>query len=277
MDTATTTTADYASIPAMHWSRLRHLATSPRAYQIALDRPPEDTPSMRFGRLVHCLILRPTDFADEWSVWGGQRRAGKAYDAFVSDLAGREECSIDEYRRASDCWDAMRLVMPPRAKELLCEEPIDVECSVFGRRKARPDLVYERSDGQAVLVELKTARSIEPRAFGRAVYDMHYLGQLAWYRQIWERLNGRRLECEIWAVQSDGTDAAVYAVSEADMRVGERLVERLVDLWVECTSSGRWPGVQVDRDTPLALELPRWAYDADGVQKLTFGGLEIEL
>jgi exodeoxyribonuclease VIII len=59
---------DYASIEALNWSTLRHLATSALLLQWRADHPQPDSRAMMLGRAIHCAVLEPERWASDYIV-----------------------------------------------------------------------------------------------------------------------------------------------------------------------------------------------------------------
>src|SRR5690242_15396494 len=77
--------AAYEHIDAQNWSVLKHARTSMLAYRHAVENPTDDTPRFGLGRAIHTAILEPAKLQEEYAVFDGDRRAGKAWDAFFEE------------------------------------------------------------------------------------------------------------------------------------------------------------------------------------------------
>jgi exodeoxyribonuclease VIII len=130
------------------------------------------------------------------------------------------------------------------------------------RMKARADLVITYAD-RVILVDLKSARDVDPRSFGAAAARFGYHGQLAHYAHGLEQVYKLPVECCIIAVESSAPhDAAVYHLDDLAMEAGCQMRDRLLSELAECEAAQEWPG-QVPH--AATLQLPVWALpDIDG-------------
>jgi hypothetical protein len=133
--------------------------------------------------------------------------------------------------------------------------------------KGRADCITDR------IVDLKTAREVEPRRFSYAASDYLYHGQMAFYHDG-ARLAGLDIDMPpvIIAVQNAPPyDVAVYQVSEDALEAGRRLYQGLLDRLAECLQKDEWPGAVPG---VVDLELMAWAAgveDKDGADALDWG------
>jgi exodeoxyribonuclease VIII len=262
--------AQYDRIEAVNFSTLKAMALSPLHYQHARAERPEPTWAMILGNVVHMAVLEPDRLPVDCAVFRGARRAGKEWDAFEAANAGRIILKEPEYEHALAIRDAVHA--HPLAASLLArgaaEQSLTWTDEVTGLAcKARLDWV-----GPGVLVDLKTARTVEARQFGAMAARLLYHVQMAHYRaglMAW----GIDVPTKIIAVENTAPyDVAVFDVDEHALYAGEEQRRELLDRVAECTRSGLWPGRYADA---LPLELPSWVFpddeDADGMG-LDFGG-----
>lgn len=215
----------------VHFSTLKRIAQSPMHYRYALAHPPSDTPSFRFGRLVHGLVLG----GHEPLVYDGDRR-GKAWADFKAAHEGADIVTADEMARARAAADAV--LSHREAARLLdgCETEVAIDWQIGERACAgRVDALHPSR-----VVELKTASTADPERLMRAARHYGYHAQLSWYA------HGAGLvapEAYIIAVES----AAPHAVSV--LRLTPRTLDegaRIWRLWIErllaCEAADEWPG-----------------------------------
>jgi hypothetical protein len=74
---------EYAALPRTNWSSLKHVGVSPAHYAHEVDVPSPPTASMAAGNAFHTALLEPHLFETRYVVWQGERRQGKAWEAFV--------------------------------------------------------------------------------------------------------------------------------------------------------------------------------------------------
>jgi hypothetical protein len=217
----------------VHFSNLKAMALSPAHYQARLNAPAAQTPAMRFGQLVHAVIL-----GGAFEVWPGDRR-GKAWELFKDAHPDALIVTCDEYDKARLMSDAVRV--HPIASTLIvghCEK--EMSFTLNGRACAgRLDVV--NGDG-CFWTELKSANCTEPYRFQRAALRMSYHAQMAWYQDM-AIANGIPARTGyIVAVET----APPFAVTV--LRLTPRALEegrKLCRLWLErligCEQCHEWP------------------------------------
>lgn len=244
---------DYSTLPGINWSTLKHMRDSPMAYRHACYNQRADTPALRFGRAVHCLLLTTETWASEFAVFDGQRR-GKAWEEFEQNATGKTILKPEEYWQASAV--AFAVLGNKTARKYLdgarCEVPVQwtdfdtgLEC------KCRPDAIQERT-----LIEFKTTTSAETRRFGNEAARYGYHMQAAHY---WNALTatGNRPEKIVFIVAEKNPpyDVSVFRMDDMALGLARDEVAALLRRVRECTDSGEWPGRYPDEQL---LSLPTW-------------------
>ncbi len=261
---------EYDSITdCVNWSTLREAVKSGLAYQHRLNNPSEETDAMRLGRATHTAVFEPDRLLHEYVMWSGGTRRGNEWDAFKAMHAGRTILKPDEYDTAAAIRDAVH--SHKVAKRLLQRGQAECTLRWVDKQsglacKSRLDWLTARS-----LVDLKTTRNIEARAFGRHAAEMLYHCQLA-FAVMGLASHGRKVKTRIIAVEQElPHDVAVYELNEDILWAGEVRVRDALELVAACRTRKRWPGRYPD-EQPLAL--PSWEYPADDIElELTEAGI----
>jgi len=222
-----------------------------------MDHPLDDTPAMARGRALHQAVLEPGTYCP--AIYSG-RRAGAAWEAFQLEhdletiLNESEAAEIDGMARAilTDPV-AMQYLIGPGRNELSIDW-YDSESEIFC--KGRIDRITD--DG--VLIDVKSSRDSEARAFGLAAFRYGYHGQMAFYRDGLRNNDVKVVKAINIVVQASppyevsvfgyGIDEAIYA--------GELLYHKLLMELAQCIDSGQWPGRYREEQ---AIQLPKWAGD----------------
>lgn len=265
-------TCDRAAYDAMtaacNWSTLKYACTSALAYQHALTSPKEETDAMRLGRLVHTAVFEPESLDTEYATWHGGRRAGGDWEAF---RAANAHLTII---KPEDLETALRIAFAVRSHKVAgrllakgqAESTVtwrDPETGI--RCKARLDWVTSR-----FVVDLKTTRDIDARAFGRNAGQMLYHAQLAFY-QMGLAANGLKRKAKIIAVENqEPFDVAVFGLDENVLWAGECRVKEALALVARCRRSHQWPG-RYPKETPLML--PAYEYPKDDENEFSLADL----
>lgn len=262
----------YASIPAVNWSTLKHLRVSPLEYQYRLTHP-TDSAAFTFGRAVHAALYEPEQFAAHWVVYPGPVRRGKEWDAFRLAHEDDEIITLAERDAAQRMADAVRShpVAGPMVEGSYVEQGIrwideetGVEC------KGRVDQVNGR------LGDLKSAQTIDPRQFASASARYGYHTQMAFYL---DGLAANGIEFGeapvLIAVEKDEPyDLIVYELPPNAIEKGREEYRHLLDVLALCRETGKWPGRAT---APVQLTLPAWVSEpATATEPLTMGGVPME-
>lgn len=264
---------DYSAIEGVNYSTLKHLAKSPLQYRHVLENGTPDTANKFRGTAAHVAVLEPARFVKEFAVFDGPRRAGKAWEAFQSENAGRKILKEDEFEIAMAIRDAVR--SHPIASKYLRKGVVeatlvwdDPETGV--RCKGRPDFITD----DHVVVDLKSTRDITPWNFGRDAYNMAYHVQAAFYCDGYEQISKRQdARSVIIAVEQKAPhDVIVYTLDDETLGIGRDAYRGMLGKLVECEKARSWPGYAFDSE--MALRLPAYAMPDDGdIEAL---GLEFE-
>jgi len=106
------TEAEYHNHSACSASTLKRILFQDEAYEVANGIKVDETPFMVFGTLVHCLVLEPFKFENEFIVMpkvDGRTKEGKTIKAEFDEKAnGRHVISEDDYQRALDCVASLK-------------------------------------------------------------------------------------------------------------------------------------------------------------------------
>jgi hypothetical protein len=253
------TFAEYLAIDAINWSTLKEARKSPKHYRFIVSNPREDTKRLALGRATHTSVLEPDQFAIDFAVFRGPRRAGKEWDAFCAANKDRTILKLEEYATCLSMRDAVRA--HPVAGKILrsgmpeqtftwVDEETGLEC------KCRPDWL---SPACACFADLKTTSDVDGDRFGALAARMGYHGQLAFYRRGL-LANGLDLPPKLIAVEAaEPHDVAVFAVDDDALWAGEEEVRALLRRVAECRNADRWPGRYEAEQT---LRLPGWVFPA---------------
>lgn len=234
-----------ASREPLHFSRLKLMSRSPAHYRVGFGEP---TPAMRFGTLVHTVLL-----GGDYAVWEGDRR-GNVWKDFEAKHEGRLIVTSKEYQAALQCAEAVRA---DRVAAPLLEGKHEQAwaATLYGRPcEGRIDIA-----GPRATVDLKTTSDASPWRFQRQCLALAYHAQLAWYQDARRALGEDPGEAYLIGVETK----APFAVTV--LRITPRALDegrRITRLWVErleaCELANEWPGyVQsaVDLDTSTDDEI----------------------
>jgi exodeoxyribonuclease VIII len=226
---------------------------------------PGDTDAQAFGRAFHTMLLEPDLFPRQFFVRAEKidRRKTEGKEAHARLL---EEAGDRTLIEAND-FDLLRgmregVLRNPAARKLI-EAEGSVERAV---RWIDPDtglplrsLFDKVIEGDATLLDLKSAADPHPDRFARAADDFGYHRQQALYREGAEHLVGVRPRFRFLAVgKKPPFECYVYQLEEAAEDLGVRQNRELLRELRDCIDYDQWHGRGADR--LVTLRLPPWAY-----------------
>lgn len=185
------TNAEYRQQRGVSKSELDLIHCSPALIEWARSAPSVGSESVDLGTHVHCALLEPEVFAEQYRKapkFDKRTKAGKeAAEAFELSTTGNSSLILD-----ADIYDmviAMRdsVLAHPVARGLLTSPGVS-ESSIFGelegvRVKCRPDRIVE---GRNILVDVK--KTADMSTFAQSVAEFRYHVQAAFYSDVYEQL-----------------------------------------------------------------------------------------
>jgi exodeoxyribonuclease VIII len=251
----------YHAAPGVSNSMLKHLARSPAHLKTYLEQPPEQTPAMLFGQIVHQLLLEP-DKPWNWAVrppgLDGRSKEGKEWRARVGDkpvLDHHDWLHVEGVVASVRSHPTARLALGSGKSEVSVFKQFHLGRTVL--RKARIDFV---NAGNA-LIDIKTTEDARPEAFARMIVNLRYHVQAAYYLDIWNDslpIGQTPKESFVFiAVEKTPPYAvSVYDLAREAINAGRREYIRLLQLYMECEEQGEWPAYNPDVQE---INLPTWA------------------
>ncbi|WP_027933704.1 PD-(D/E)XK nuclease-like domain-containing protein [Amycolatopsis thermoflava] len=265
----------YHGLPGLSSTGVKRMLHAPAVYRWHADHPaPPAKSTFDFGHAVHAKVLGVgLDVAvipDELLAANGAVST-KAAKAFVAEAraAGMTVLKSDEYAEVAAMADAV-LGHPDAGPLLSGAEP---EVSILWddpatgvRCRGRLDYWHERAN---VVVDLKSARSADPRRFARHAVDFGYPEQGAHYRTGTTIVTGRDTAPRFIHVLVEKEPPHLVSVVELEpafLAVAADRVRFAIDLYADCLETGRWPGYG---DGIHPIQPPAW-YRADTLDELEF-------
>lgn len=261
---------DYHVSPGISKSGLDLIAKSPAHYYAKYldpNRPPakDQTAAQLDGELAHCAILEPNEFGKRFIVGPDVSRATKAWKEFAEANAGLTSIKPDQYGSAWRQADSVHRIPDismalsngiPEVSAYWIDEETGVLC------KCRPDFVQDCGDAGVILVDVKTCGDARPSEFARMIAKHRYHVQASYYSDGYEKASGRYVLGFIFASVETEYPYASSAIQldEDSIEQGRRDYRRLLDIYAECKTAGKWPGHGTEVHS---VRLPGWAFDDD--------------
>lgn len=233
---------EYYKQEGLSGSRLGLLARSPAHYREAVDNPKEASEAMRFGSLVHSLLLEPG--SNNYLVLPeGMRKdkRNKDYQALLS--TGRPLVRAKDMEAAEEMVDAVTMdhaaalaLADCSFEEAFFWQEAGVQCK--GKLDFyNPEAYY--------IGDYKTCVDASPDRFRYKVLDMGYLLQLAHYQAAIKQSTGREDYPGVLVIAQEKDSpyvVQVYSVSQPLIDEAHEHRRRLLELYKECSTSGVWRG-----------------------------------
>lgn len=257
---------DYHAHPAVSNSVISRFLESPHLTHV--PRPP--TPSLRWGNLVHTLVLEPHRCETEWAVMPEGLNKGKGAkersEQFAAENAGKEIVKHDEHQSLLAIRDA--IFADDIAGDLLrlpgnrIEESFIWDHEQTGiQLRSRPDVITR----EGWYIDVKTTASIKKHKFQNSFFEYGYHRQTAMVSDAMMALEGFRPKQSIFiAVQGDEAPEIFvqsFAVPQAIIDTGRRHRDAALDQMSALIArfgkdSSKWP----KRLCPDIIELEQPGY-----------------
>lgn len=270
--------ADYDKIDAANQSTLKTLLFETPAHARHEKLYEKVSDALIRGSLFHAMLLEPArlKYADGWSefaVWTGKTRQGKAWETFQAKAANLDQ-EIVRQVDVDACELMAKSLHEHRAAHNLIKRGGSNETTLVWLEgdilcKARIDQLVK--DAWMTLGDIKTAASVAPRDFSRAIINHGYHVQAATYMRAAKALWGElgepdQINYVITAVEStarvvNAKDDERHAVrcmdmDDATLKLGDKLLGEALDVYRSIRLSGRWDGYTQEIETTGA---PEWA------------------
>lgn len=252
-----------ASDGRIHYSDLKHMAISPKAYRHACrSRKPPSSP-MTIGSVADRMVFG----FGRWALYEGKTRRGSEWEAFGRRIKATQGpdtaiCIRSEYEAARAAADAV--LVDPVARALLkaprAEYQRVMQWTAYGLPFAAGipgvrggvDLIADRT-----LADLKVTNDVEPYALMRHAFSMLWPQQLACYVDGARSLGIDVEDAALICVESSPPhDVVVLTFDEDDFERGRRSLVMWTEKLKACEASGQWPG---HAQSAIEYEAPAWA------------------
>jgi hypothetical protein len=238
---------------------LKKILRSPAHYKAELESPTPPTAAQHLGTLIHLALLEPKKFQASVEVapkfsGKGARLAAEQWKTDHQDkqiLKAEDAAVINGILDSVSCHkSACELLNGGQAEEsFFWQDPASgIVC------KARPDLWKE-----GTIVDLKTTVNASPQDFPKAIANLQYHLQAAYYMDGVSAVLGEPIRnFTIIAIEKEPPYAvATYQLDEASLDVGRALYRRALNTLRRCRQSGFYPAYP---DRILTASLPSWAW-----------------
>ena len=266
--------AEYRKREGLSSSDIKRMMKSMAHWKYFTDNPEEDTdtPSLKFGRAYHKMMLEPYDFDSEYAVAPKVDRRTKegkeAYASFEQASEGKEIIDEETYNRLLEMREV--LYKTPYVKKLIAGEHeksffwTDAETGI--KCKCRPDSFGVFGKDTNIIVDLKTTQCAETSTFMRSALKFNYDVQAAHYTAGLEEIYGKNYTFIFIAQETK----APYLVNilQADsyfMENGREVRKVMLETYKKCLELNEYPGYMgfsEDKTFFNDLSVPAWIKNA---------------
>lgn len=222
-------------------------------------RPPKTTKALDTGTLLHAMVLEPDRASSLYAVWASGDKRGKEYNAFEAEHPGRIIIKPGEYDDLCRMRDSIHAHKHARA---LLVADAQRECVATWKAahgfvgKCRADFYNAE---RRMIVDLKTAASVDDREWTRAAVRFGYDVQQVWYTAGMSRaLGGVPVSMSFVVVSKDDYETRVFTLPPDFLQATAEAIKDLLGRWRAAVDSGVYP--YPDRNDPTEVVIPGWAW-----------------
>lgn len=243
--------------------------STPAKFRYWLDHPQPPKAEFDLGHAVHRRTLGVGPVIDRidhpsWSTKAAKAARAEAYEAGRVPLLAHQVDAVEEMHAALMKHRGAAALLRGGRRELTLiwqHERTGV------MRRARIDHLRDATaDLPVINVDLKSCTDASDEACEKAIYNHGYYQQGAWYEAGIVATGLHPAPITVLIFQEVTPPYAVNVVQlDEDARAAGRLKnDQALNVYAECTRTGRWPGYG-DGVTPTLLTLPRWALAREGL------------
>ena len=237
---------DYHRHKAISSTQCKHLLKSAWEFDYKRKHPKAPSTAMKFGSLVHQLVLEPESFEQNYFVADKPKRntkEGKAMYARLDQERGKREwISLDDFLKAEDIRHNLK--QSGLVQSLLsggkAEQSVfwgDSETDILCRAKA--DYINVESN---IIVDLKTTSSLASElSFKSEIYKYNYHLSAAFYQDGFNETTGQTLDFIIIAVETFAPhNYAVYTLNNVLLAQGRALYREALGVYFDANMQGNF-------------------------------------
>lgn len=255
---------EYHAHPALSASGMKDILRSPKYFKLQRTAP-RSKKEFDEGHAIHALVLgvgAPIKEIPDYLL-SGEHRSISSNEAkkfkVESEAAGFTVLKPAQYAKITRASEAV--LAHPKARRLLEAAPFR-EVSLFTDDPETGVHLRSRVDALGeLLLDVKSAADVRPRAIERAVVDLGYYVSAAVYRFVLTQILGDDPgPMHLIFIEKEAPfEVAVRVLDEPEWHaLGLKKMREAIDLFASCKEFGVWPGAD-DEDGPVqSLGFPTW-------------------
>lgn len=273
---------EYAKVPALSKSSMEFGMATMKHMRAYFDGRiiKKDTTALVFGRALHCRLLEPARFKEEFVPFPafeqdspGKYKNYKATTEYAKKEAEWEAENEGKIALSQKDWDtiermAEEVYAHPAAKLMHaaggCEHSMVWKHSTGLSIKGRMDKFCPNFKGVPVIIDVKTTKSCDPDSLARDIKQYGYHRQDAIYTDGATELTGERPDMLFLFVEStEPHDVVVHRIDHDSVALGRQQYQSILQRWAICRETGIYPGRsnKIESIGIPAWELKRWRMD----------------
>ena len=254
--------AEYHSGRGISNSALNNLSKSPAHYKHALENPTEATPAMKFGSLVHTVILEPKLVDEQYAVAPNvdkRTKAGKAtYAEFTEKAEGKTVVSQDDMDNALAMAES--IAAHPLANQLITQKGVN-ERAIYSvdkdtglLKRGKLDRLCEDTNS---IIDLKTTTDGSPAGFTKSIFNYGYHRQASYYLDM-AREQSFNVDRFLFVVveKTPPFAVSVFEVDGYSLALGRKQYQENLKTLAKCLEEDHFPSYS---DEIIMTETPNWA------------------
>lgn len=249
--------ADYHSDPAVGSTGLKRILQSPAHFKYPPKR--NSTRNMEIGTAIHCQVLEPDRFAEQYKIVECDARTSALYKAACKGFDKERVLTSLEYENVL----GMRLgVLRNKSCMELVEAEGRYELSLFTKDPVTGldvKVRYDKLTNSGMPIDLKKTQKADKESFRRTIHNYGYHISAAFYMDCWFWQFGETLDVMRWlAVEEQSPHAAMRYKPDADaLMIGRAMYREALEVYDRCLQNDEWPiyGDQDDEE----ISLPNYA------------------
>lgn len=250
--------SDYHASHGISNSGLSRIAQSPAHFKY--PKAKSSTRAMEIGSAIHCAILEPERYIQDYRVVECDARTSSLYKAACKDRDSSLVLTMAEADNVNGMQESAYRNMS--AASLLLDTLASRELSVYAKDPETGLLVKCRFDlltKDLIALDLKKTQDARADAFSRSIFNYWYHRQAAFYSDVLFWATGERLKAWKFLAMEEQSPYAckVYQLDEEAMEIGRVEYRMALDTYAECVESGEWPAYGGDEEV---ISLPGWAF-----------------
>jgi hypothetical protein len=241
----------YDAHPGVRWSLLSNMRKSPLHYQHALENRRTETTALRTGSALHTLVFEPELYEQSFTVYRESKTKGegskKRWELFQAEAVAKGLTILDSEEEARAL--GMSAAIAKRAAQFIAPSRGRAEIPLTWKDERTGLLCKCRLDWvtlEGMIIELKSTRSAEVRAFGRQAWNLGYFHQVHHYSTGFGAATGcepDKVPILFVAVESEPPhDVSLFEPCAETRYAAKEETDKLMDTLAECRRTNKWPG-----------------------------------